>query len=308
MRKLTTTEIIELTLLLGFMVVAWSANFIIAKYALREIPPFALLFTRVWLSTVILVALYFLRGKHKKHSLQRGDWMWFAWLGFLGVAMNQTGFTVGIHYTTVGHASLIFGMGPILVLILAVWMKLESLTLWKFLGLTLSFLGAALLASEHGLTTNNPTLLGDMIIVGGVVAFSLYTTFGKKVSGRYDTLTFTTFTYIAGALVVTPLASWQLFQTDWAAVTWRGWLGAAYMAGIASVAAYMIFYYALTKISATRISTLAYLQPILATSLAVIFLGENITGHLVGGGALIFFGVYLAQRGDGRMRATPPAD
>jgi drug/metabolite transporter (DMT)-like permease len=308
MRKLTTTEVIELTLLLGFMVVAWSANFIIAKYALREIPPFALLFTRVWMSTIILIALYFLRGRHRTHALQRGDWKWFAWLGFLGVAMNQTGFTVGIHYTTVGHASLIFGMGPILVLVLAVWMKLEHMTLRKTLGLTLSFLGAAILASEHGLTTKNPTLIGDMIIVGGVVAFSLYTTFGKKVGGRYDTLTLNTFTYIAGALVVTPLAGWQILRVDWGAVTWRGWLGAAYMAGIASVTAYMIFYYALTKISATRISTLAYLQPILATSLAVIFLGENVTGHLIGGGALIFLGVYLAQRGDRFLQTTPPAD
>ena len=294
--------------LLAIMVLAWSANFVIAKFALREIPPFSLLFLRVWMSNALLLGLFFLRGKHKKQRWQAGDWKWFAWLGLLGIAANQTGFTVGIHYTTVGHGSMIFGLGPIFVLLLAVWMRLEKLTVRKWLGMGLSFVGVTILALEHGLGSSSPTLKGDLIMLGGVTAFSLYTALGKRVSANYDTLTLNTFTYLAGAVVVTPLAGWQLFQTDWGAVTWRGWLGAFYMAAMASVVAYMIFYYALTKISATRVSTLAYLQPVLATLLAIFFLGEKVTGFLLGGGALILLGVYLAERGNGRTVPAGGAD
>ena len=294
--------------LLAIMVLIWAANFVIAKNALEEIPPFALLVIRIWISNLLLLTFFFLKGKHRNYSLQRGDWRWFAWLGFLGVAVNQAGFTVGIHYTTIGHGALIFGLGPVFVLILAVWMKLEKLTLQKWLGLSFAFLGVVLLASEHGFTSESPTLLGDAIILFGVLGFSLYTAFGKKVSARYDTLTLNTFVFIAGLVFVTPMASWQLFQTDWSAVTWKGWFGAFYMASMASVAAYMIFYYALTKISVTRLSMLSYFQPVLATTLGVIFLGEKITSYLLGSGALILFGVFLANRGRGKLAVVPPAD
>lgn len=288
-----------LYLLISIMVLLWSANFVVAKYALEELPPFALLFLRVLFSVLLLLLLYFARGQHRRKPVQRGDWKWFALLGLTGIAGNQTGFTLGINYTTVGHSALIIALSPILVLIFAVRMKLESLNWLKALGMGLSFAGVAVLALEHGFDSHSPTFLGDLLTFGGSLAFALYTVYGKRVSERYDTLTLNTFTYIAGALVVFPISGWQLFEVDWHAVTWKGWLGAFYMAAAASVAAYMIFYYALTKISATRVIAFSYLQPVLATILAVLLRGERVTGHLLAGGALVLLGVYLAERGRG---------
>jgi drug/metabolite transporter (DMT)-like permease len=69
------------------------------------------------------------------------------------------------------------------------------------------------------------------------------------------------------------------------------------MAAMASVAAYMIFYYALSKISASRVIAFSYLQPVLATILAILFLGERLTPYLLVGGALVLVGVALAERG-----------
>jgi drug/metabolite transporter (DMT)-like permease len=285
--------------LISLMVLLWSANFVVAKYALEELPPFALLFIRVLMSAALLLAIYFARNQRERKPLQAGDWKWFLALGLLGVAGNQTGFTVGIHYTTVGHSALIIALSPILVLVFAVRMKLESLNWQKAAGMALSFSGVAVLALEHGFNSASPTFTGDLLTFGGSLAFALYTVYGKRVSERYDTLTLNTFTYLAGFLAVVPVSAWQLFEVDWNAVSWKGWLGAFYMAAGASVAAYMIFYYALTKISATRVIAFSYLQPVLATILAVLLRGEQVTGHLLGGGALVLLGVYLAERGRG---------
>jgi drug/metabolite transporter (DMT)-like permease len=69
------------------------------------------------------------------------------------------------------------------------------------------------------------------------------------------------------------------------------------MALFSSVICYLIYYYALGRIPASRVSAFNYLQPILATILATATLGERVTFPVVAGGAVIFSGVYLTERG-----------
>jgi drug/metabolite transporter (DMT)-like permease len=69
------------------------------------------------------------------------------------------------------------------------------------------------------------------------------------------------------------------------------------MAIFPSVICYLIYYYALKQIPASRVAALAYLQPVLATVLGVLLLGEHVTVPLVAGGVVIFAGVYLTERG-----------
>jgi drug/metabolite transporter (DMT)-like permease len=282
--------------LLTLMVVAWSANFLITKVTLQELPPFALLFIRVLLSNFILVALALQRGPSRPR-LQQRDWRWFALLGFFGIAMNQLGFTLGVFYTTLAHSSLIISLTPIFVLILATRMRLEPLTATKMTGMMVSFAGVVVLTLEHGLGANSPTFLGDLITLGGSIAFALYTVYSKQMSQRYDTVGITLFSYAAGFAFVIPLAGWELLEVNWLNVTWKGWLGVAYMAGVASVAAYMIFYFALSRISASRVIAFSYFQPVLVTLLGVVFLKEALTPYVIGGGVLVLLGVYLAERG-----------
>ncbi len=287
-----------LYLLIAIMVLAWSFNFIVAKVTLQEVPPVTLLFLRVLFSNVILLALYLGRRVYRQHQrLQEGDWKWFALLGLFGVAGNQAGFTIGLHYTTVAHSSLIISLSPLLVLLLATHMKLEAFTKMKVIGMLLSFSGVAVLVSEHGFDTHSSTFLGDLITFAGSVCFALYTVYGKKVADRYDTLSLNTYTYLFGGAAVFLFTGREVVSLNWLAMSWKGWLGALYMAAMASVLAYMIFYYALTKISASRVIAFSYLQPVLATLLSIPLLGDKVTTHLLVGGALVLVGVALAERG-----------
>ena len=281
------------------MVLCWSGNFVMGKVALRELPPFALLFLRVWLSAAILAAIYFSSGEHRRRRFVKADWKKFAELGCYGIALNQVGFTVGLNYTTVTHSALIIATGPIFVLLLARWQRLEVLTARKVLGMGLSFAGVVILSSEYGFGSQSPTLLGDVITLGGTVAFAVYTVVGKKVARTYHTLALNTFAYLSGALMVMPIAGWQLLRVSWASVSWRGWLGVAYMAVLASVVAYLIYYYALSKLSASRVAAFSYLQPVLATVLGAALLAEKVSLELLGGGTAVLVGVYLAERGRG---------
>jgi len=286
-----------LYLLIAIMVLAWSFNFIVAKRTLEEVPPLTLLFLRVLFSNVILLALYIGKGMYKRRPLEEGDWKWFALIGLFGVAGNQTGFTVGLHYTTVAHSSLIISLTPILVLLLATRMKLEIFTPMKVVGMLLSFSGVAVLVSEHGFDMHSASFSGDLITFAGSVCFALYTVYGKKVADRYDTLSLNTYTYLFGGSIVFLFTGREAFSLNLMTLSWKGWLGALYMAAIASVLAYMIFYYALGKISASRLVAFSYLQPVIATLLSIWLLGDKVTPHLLVGGALVLVGVALAERG-----------
>ncbi len=286
--------------LIALMVLAWSFNFIVAKRALEEVPPITLLFLRVFFSNVMLLALYFGRRMYRQHQrLQEGDWKWFALLGLFGIAGNQTGFTVGLHYTSVAHSSLIISLTPILVLLMATRMKLEAFTKMKVIGMMLSFSGVAVLVSEHGFDTHSASFSGDLITFAGSLCFALYTVYGKKVADRYDTLTLNTYMYLFGGAAVFVLTGREVATQNWLAIGWMGWLGALYMAAFASVLGYLVFYYALTKISASRVIAFSYLQPVLATLLSIWLLGDKLTTHLLVGGALVLVGVALAERGRG---------
>jgi len=66
-----------------------------------------------------------------------------------------------------------------------------------------------------------------------------------------------------------------------------------------SVAAYTIFAFALTELTAARAAAFQYLQPVIATGLGIWLLGETLTSRIVVGGSVILLGVYLTEREQG---------
>jgi drug/metabolite transporter (DMT)-like permease len=68
------------------------------------------------------------------------------------------------------------------------------------------------------------------------------------------------------------------------------------MAVFSSIVGYLIYYYALARISASRIAAFQYLQPVFAIVMAMAILGEELTAPLVAAGGIIFAGVYVTER------------
>ncbi len=65
---------------------------------------------------------------------------------------------------------------------------------------------------------------------------------------------------------------------------------------LGSVISYLIYAFALTELAASRVAAFSYLQPVIATGLAIWLLAEKLTAGVVVGGALILGGLYLAER------------
>src|SRR5258708_10916193 len=148
-------------------------------------------------------------------------------MGCVGVVMNQVCFTVGLRYTSVSHAAVLVGMGPIYTLTLAVLFKLETATWRKAIGMAIALAGIAVLASENGISAHSPSVLGDAITMTGSIGFAMYVVLGKRLAGRYDPLTMTAFSHYAGALIVLPVAVYRAVMLGsaghWRAIALTRW-------------------------------------------------------------------------------------
>ena len=282
----------------GFMTLCWSVNFIVGKITLRHLDVVTLMPFRIILAGLILLCIYL--ANPRRARLSRHDIWTFAMLGFFGVALNQGFFTLGLNYTTAGHSSLIIAVSPILVLLFAMGLGLEGHTAWRMIGMLISFTGVAVLATEQGLHLHSGNLLGDLITIGGDIGFAIYAVLGKRVAARYDSLSMNTFNTLAASILFLPLAIHQGARLNWEAVGWIGWGGMFYMAAFSSVVGYLIFYWALRYMAASRLSAFSYVQPVVVNILGIALLGERVTTRLLIGGAMILVGVYVTERRFGK--------
>ncbi len=277
--------------LITLMVVFWSGNYVVAKIALREFPPLLLGALRISLAGLLMIPVYMWKGG----NWSRSDVPILLGMGILGVTVNQIFFILGMSRTTVAHSSIIIGTTPVLVLAIAGALRMERITLTKMGGMALALVGVAILQGFRAHSQGGVTVLGDFFMFLAALAFALFTVMGKRVSLRQDAIMVNTFAYVGGALALLPVTVWQARGVSFTAISPAGWASVAYMAVFPSVLCYLIYYYALKRISASRVSAFSYLQPLLAILMAVAILGERLTWPIAAGGAVIFAGVFLTE-------------
>lgn len=286
------------------MMLLWSANFIIAKVALRDFPPLLLGALRIGLAGIFLAPVYWWRGRAPAagERVQAGPGLWL--LIFLAVCNvgNQLLFLIGLRRTSVSHSALIIGIGPIFVLLIAGATGLERITWRKLVGMGIALAGVAVLAREAGSrgtgsVQTEATLAGDAITAGACILFSMFAVYGKKATALYGSVAVNGFAYMCGAVLLAPVILWRSQDFAYRGVSLAAWSSLLYMAVFPSVVCYLIYYYALTRMPATRVAAFVYLEPVIATLLAVAFLGERVTAPLAASGTVILTGVYLTERG-----------
>jgi len=298
-----------ITASIALLIVVWAVNFIAAKIGLLYLPPLAMASFRVVFAGAFMVPTYFLCSRmpafseataFRRRGFAARDFWIFLYLGFFGVAVNQICFTVGLHFTSVSHAAVIVGMGPIYILALAVVLRLERATGRKVIGMLIALLGIAVLASENGISVHSASLEGDAITMTGSIGFAVYVVLGKRVAGKYDTLTMTAFNHFVGALIVLPLAIYEA-NNMYGAGNWplprQAWAAIIYMAIFSSALAYVFYFWLLRYLAASKLSAFTYLLPVLATILGIFWLGEKGSWVQLLGGALALAGVYWIESG-----------
>lgn len=278
------------------MVLLWSANFAVGKYVLREIPPLLTVGLRTSIAAFAMLGVYtaWVR-RNGRYTWERRDVPLLMALGLTGVGLNQLFFVVGLSQTSVSHAAVIMGMTPLLVLIIATVSGIERMSIGRLAGMLIALCGVGILqtGSPQG---RGYRWTGDLSIFLASLTFAIYTVRGKTEVGRLGGVTMNTFAYIVSALFLIPVTLYAASGFDFSAVSTSAWVCLLYMSLFPSVLCYLIFYYALAWIPASRVSALAYFQPLLAMLIAIPTVGEYPTASLFAGGAVVLTGVFMAER------------
>lgn len=295
---------------IGVVVLVWALNFAAAKVGLRHLPPLAMASFRIVFAGIILVPIYlaFRRlpifaeaARANRVGFTAHDFWTFLYLGFFGVVVNQSCFTIGLRYTSISHSAVIVGMGPIYTLALAVLARVEKATWRKATGMAIAFAGIALLASEDSMSAHSASLFGDAITMAGSLGFALYAVLGKRVAHRYDTLTMTAFNHFSGAILMLPMAIHEARvlgpAANWRAIPWESWASMMYMAIFGGALALILYFWLLRYLEASQLSAFTYLLPVSATILGILWLGEKTSWEQVFGGSLALTGVYWVESG-----------
>lgn len=282
--------------LIALMIAGWTGNYIAGKVSLHVFPPLLLNSLRISLAGVLILPAYWWSRRHSTRSWTLRDVPQLVVLGVFGVALNQFLFVFGLSRTSVAHSSIFANTTPILILLLASVRGLERLTGWKLVGVMVALTGVVLLRLLDTGSQTEATLAGDFITFCGAIAFSIFTVLGKPQAKRYGTTTVNTFAYTGGALLMAPVTLWQLARFDFRAVPFSAWTAVFYMALVPSVICYLIYYYALAHMEASRLAAFSYLQPLLAIVFGIVILHEHVTLALVISALVIFGGVYITER------------
>jgi len=192
---------------------------------------------------------------------------------------------------------LIMTTCPITIFLLSLVLRTGKLNIWKALGLVLGFTGAILLLlGRTGQPISSKTSLGDGLVLFNAVAYSLFLVIQKPLLARYHVLTLISYSFLLGGILVVPWGLPEVLSLSWSQLPLDFWLTAGFIILCTTILAYLINSWALAKVEPEVVGVYIYLQPILATAIAVSIGQDVLTLDKFLCGGMILAGVYLVGR------------
>ena len=282
-------------IVLFFQSLIASGTHIVAKVVVKDIDPITLTLLRSVMAAVglLLIAIF----RRTKYRFQKKDYTRVLFLSFLAIPINQFLFLLAIKYTTPTNASLIYGTTPAVVLLISSIMGSEIVNWKKGVGVGIAFCGIFIIVFERGIDFRSGYAIGNLLLLIAMIAWALYTVLGRELVLRYGAFTTSSATMILGTVMFIPFGLYGSIGADYSMLTINHLWGLLYLSMGTSIFAYLLWYYALSRITASRVAIFANLQPILTTILAVVLLGQTITTPFIIGGCITLTGVVLSQYG-----------
>ena len=291
------------------VVLFWAFNVTVVKVSLREMSPLAFNILRFAGASLLLLLLT--RWLEGAIAVERRDLARFVMLGIIGHTLYQLFFILGLARTTASSTSLIFGSTPIVVGLLSRLAGHERIGPGPAGGALLAFCGVYLIVragAAPGAVSTPPEsqVTGNLLVMGAVLCWSLYTVLSKRLLERYSPLRVTTVTLSIGALLMVPPAVPELAGQDWSLVSMTTWAGLLYSLIFALTVSYVIWYRSVKQVGNIRTAIYSNLVPVFGTLSGVLLLGEQVTPGLGLGGACILGGIALTRLRDYRTVSSTP--
>ncbi len=277
--------------------VIYALNYSIAKDLMpTHIKPLGLVFMRIAGATILFWLLSFFT---KPEKVETKDFKKLLLLAIFGVAVNQAFFIYGLSLTKPINSAIIMVSNPIAVMLFAIIVFKERLTVFKLSGLFLGVIGSLVLLlfkANGSFSIGSETITGDLMTLINSLSWAIFVVMVKPYMQKYQTVTVMKWIFLFGFIYIFPFGIQDLFSVSWSELPSSVISAMAFVVVATTFLAYLLNTYALKALSSEVVSMYIYLQPFLAALVAIYLGKDQLTTLKLIAGILIISGVYLAGK------------
>lgn len=248
---------------------------------------------------------FFQKPEHVGHK----DLMKLFGASLLAIVFNQGSYIFGVGLTSPVDASIITTSMPLIAMILAAIFLKEPVTAKKILGIALGASGALLLimgssqASASAATKGGNPILGDLLVLLAQCSYAFYIVLFKNFVAKYSAITVMKWMFTYAFICLLPFSYDSLLATDWLALDGMRIASIAFVVVGATFLSYILIIVGQKNLRPTVAGMYNYIQPLVATLVAVCWGMETFDPTKICSVLLIFSGVYLVTTSRSRADA-----
>lgn len=272
--------------------IIWGSTYLLNKIAVTELPPFFIASIRFTVASALVFTIAKIMGLSLK--ITKKQFLNCVIAGFLFLVYGNGVFIWALRYVDSGFAALEASTQPLFVLLLMRLVDGKKMQKKSLIGVALGIFGMYLLVSQKTLTTNSETLLGMFMILTCVLAWSYGSVFVAKADLPKNFFVSTAYQMASAGVLLAIFSTicneaWVI-PTQWSIeVKWAVTL----LIVFGGVVAFTAFNYLLKEVSTEKVSTSAYVNPIIAIILGWSILDEEVTLQTGVAALVLLTGVYF---------------
>ena len=279
--------------LLTLVQVLFGLNFVASKIVVGQWSAFGFASWRFIVSGLFLII--YLKLKGQKVALKRSDWRELITLSFVGFSVSQSFFLFGLSKTTATNTALISSTIPIFVFIINKMRNIGVITKFKTVGLSVSFMGVLILRNIEDFSLSNESFLGDLMVLVACASLGWLISMSRDFYQKVNPLVGSAHMFWVGGVILIPV--WLMFSVPLIpSFNMTFSLALIYSIFGATCLTYLLNNIVLTKLDSDVVGLFIFLQPVVASIVAVGFLGEDFTLRMALSFLMIAAGVLLVIR------------
>jgi drug/metabolite transporter (DMT)-like permease len=273
----------------------WGGSWPSAKILVGIAPPLTIGFFRFLTSSILFLILIFLTETQPRRIFQKSNFKILFLVGLTGVFGYGVLFLTGMRFTTATQGAIIAGFNPATVSLVAHLYHKERLPQkWQYSGFLLAFLGVIFVVGIQALLEFNlDYLVGNLIILGAMFTWGLYSSIGKEAMKKLSPLEVTAGGSIIGAFL---FGIGALTEEVWALpamVDPMFWMNALYLGVCVTFIGFLFYFISINKLGATRAGGFINLVPVFGTVFSYFILNDIIYWTYGIGLILVVFGIII---------------
>jgi drug/metabolite transporter (DMT)-like permease len=293
----------------------WGCGFFFGKIALAEMNVGAMVFYRFAFASLVLAPFLFTH----RARFNRAEWRALLICAFLGIPLQFLFQFSGLARTTVSHASLMVGTMPVLLAVAATLFAHERMDLTGWLSLSVSTLGAALIAFGHEAASHQasahiiaqistPSLTGDLLVVVSLVIALGWVLLNKHLVKTHSAISVTAYVTVAGTLMLAVCAPVLYGPPPLAHVSLRTWLALAASGLLCTASTTLLWNWGIQQVPVSQAGVLLNMEPLVGSVLGVFLLGDLLgPSARVGGALIVAAAIAITTLSRTRVRGQLPA-